>query len=78
MGWAAKRETKKKEDQAYCLFGIFDVFMPLIYGEGENALVRLRKKIDKSPRSKFVTYTSFMVRGWLIYLGMRLESGNIH
>jgi hypothetical protein len=48
MKWAAKRETKKKEDLAYCLFGIFDVFMPLIYGEGENAIVRLRKKIDKS------------------------------
>jgi hypothetical protein len=56
MGWAAKRETKKKEDQAYCLFGIFGVFMPLIYGEGENALIRLRKKIDKSLKSRFLTY----------------------
>ncbi|KAJ9612530.1 hypothetical protein H2200_004127 [Cladophialophora chaetospira] len=51
MGWAAKRDTKKKEDKAYCLLGIFGVFMPLIYGEGENALVRLRETIDKSRNS---------------------------
>ncbi|KIW10708.1 hypothetical protein PV08_11672 [Exophiala spinifera] len=54
LGWAAERVTKKTEDQAYCLFGIFDVFMPLIYGEGANALVRLRKKIDKTRKSTSV------------------------
>jgi hypothetical protein len=48
MGWAAKRDTKKKEDKAYCLLGIFDVSMSVRYGEGEkNALARLRRKIDK-------------------------------
>ena len=47
MSWAEKRDTTRGEDQAYCLLGIFDVYMPLIYGEGkENALRRLRKKID--------------------------------
>jgi len=50
MGWAVKRNTKKKEDKAYCLLGIFDVFMPLIYGEGENAATRLREEINKSRR----------------------------
>ncbi|CZR65200.1 related to kinesin light chain 1 [Phialocephala subalpina] len=51
MLWAAKRTTKRKEDEVYCLFGIFDIHMPLIYGEGrENAFIRLRNKIDK--RSK--------------------------
>jgi hypothetical protein len=44
--WAEKRETKYEEDWAYCLLGIFEVFMPLIYGEGkENAIRRLRKEI---------------------------------
>ncbi|KIW71217.1 hypothetical protein, variant [Phialophora macrospora] len=48
MRWAAKRDTKKKEDKAYCLLGIFDVSMSVRYGEGEkNALTRLRMKIDK-------------------------------
>jgi hypothetical protein len=56
LGWAAKRNTKKKEDQAYCLFGIFDVFMPLIYGEGENALVRLKEEISKSLRGRSIVF----------------------
>lgn len=45
--WSQERRTKKKEDRAYCLLGIFDVFMPLIYGEGENALRRLEKEINE-------------------------------
>ena len=47
MSWAEKRETKREEDKAYSLLGIFDVHLPLIYGEGkENALRRLREEID--------------------------------
>lgn len=30
MSWAAKRETSRTEDIAYCLMGIFDVNMPLL------------------------------------------------
>ena len=46
MSWTAKRETTIEEDQAYCLLGIFDVHLPLIYGEGrEHAFRRLRKEI---------------------------------
>ena len=47
LHWAAKRETKKKEDKAYCLMGIFNVFMPPIYGEEDNAFRRLRQEIEK-------------------------------
>jgi hypothetical protein len=48
LSWATKRETTREEDKAYSLLGIFDIYMPLIYGEGgENAFKRLRKKIDK-------------------------------
>jgi hypothetical protein len=43
FSWAANRQTTEEEDGAYCLFGIFSVHLPLIYGEGkENALERLR------------------------------------
>lgn len=45
MRWSAGRKTKKPEDKAYCLLGIFEVFMPLIYGEGDNAFTRLEKSI---------------------------------
>lgn len=48
MGWASKRNTTREEDQAYCLLGIFDIYMPSIYGEGRKALRRLEKKIKKS------------------------------
>jgi GTPase SAR1 family protein len=49
MSWATKRETTLEEDAAYCLLGIFDIHMPLIYGEGrKKALVRLQKEFQES------------------------------
>ncbi|KAJ4164327.1 hypothetical protein LMH87_006004 [Akanthomyces muscarius] len=47
MSWAASRETTRPEDLAYCLLGIFDVNMPLLYGEGERAFLRLQDEISK-------------------------------
>jgi ankyrin repeat protein len=44
--WAETRRTTQEEDWAYCLLGIFGVFMPLIYGEGKaHAVRRLKKEI---------------------------------
>jgi len=48
MSWASHRETTRLEDQAYCLLGIFDVNMPMLYGEGERAMTRLRREISQS------------------------------
>jgi hypothetical protein len=45
MSWAAHRSTTRIEDQAYCLLGLFGINMPLIYGEGENAFLRLQQEI---------------------------------
>jgi hypothetical protein len=46
MSWAAKRQTSRPEDVAYCLLGIFNVNMPLLYGEGEEkAFIRLQEEI---------------------------------
>lgn len=48
MSWATRRETKRPEDRAYSLIGLFDVSMPAIYGEGaERAFVRLQEEIMK-------------------------------
>ncbi|KAK3492187.1 heterokaryon incompatibility protein-domain-containing protein, partial [Neurospora hispaniola] len=47
MLWASSRETTRPEDKAYCLLGIFEVNMPLIYGEGDNAFRRLQEEIIK-------------------------------
>lgn len=44
--WAEMRQTNLDEDWAYCLLGIFGIYMPLIYGEGRaHAVRRLKKEI---------------------------------
>ncbi|KAH6701383.1 heterokaryon incompatibility protein-domain-containing protein [Leptodontidium sp. MPI-SDFR-AT-0119] len=48
MTWASSRETTRIEDTAYCLLGIFDINMPLLYGEGEKAFTRLQQEIVKN------------------------------
>ena len=45
MSWAASRHTTRVEDMAYCLLGIFDVNMPMLYGEGPKAFIRLQEEI---------------------------------
>jgi hypothetical protein len=45
MSWASGRSTTRDEDIAYCLLGIFDVNMPLLYGEGGKAFLRLQEEI---------------------------------
>ena len=47
MSWAAMRQTTRIEDMAYCLLGLFDVHMPLLYGEGRQAFRRLQEEILK-------------------------------
>ena len=64
MLWAEKRETTREEDKAYSLLGIFDVYMPLIYGEGrENAFRRLREEMDKVSKGKSLPITCVRM-GW--------------
>jgi hypothetical protein len=48
MSWAAKRECTRVEDVAYSLLGIFGVNMPLLYGEGKRAFMRLQLEILKN------------------------------
>lgn len=47
MSWAAARQTTRIEDMAYCLLGIFDINMPMLYGEGSRAFLRLQEHIVK-------------------------------
>jgi hypothetical protein len=51
LSWAAKRTTKREEDAAYSLLGLFDVHMPMIYGEGrQKAFNRLLREIDEEAK----------------------------
>ena len=48
MSWAAQRKTTRIEDMAYSLTGIFGVYMPPLYGEGNHAFIRLQEAIMKT------------------------------
>jgi hypothetical protein len=51
MAWASRRQTTREEDVAYSIMGLFDVNMPILYGEGgAKAFLRLQKEIvSKNP-----------------------------
>lgn len=56
LSWAERRCTMREEDRAYCLLGIFGVFMFLNYGEGQkNAFKRLKKAIEDDLRESSQT-----------------------
>ncbi|CAK1356160.1 unnamed protein product [Cercospora beticola] len=41
------RNTTRPEDSAYCLLGICGIYLPLIYGEREQAFERLEEAIER-------------------------------
>ncbi|KAM6521734.1 hypothetical protein FALCPG4_011440 [Fusarium falciforme] len=63
MSWASKRDTTREEDMAYCLLGIFDINIPLLYGEGRRAFLRLQEEIMK----REVDYSIFLWRSTVIH-----------
>lgn len=76
MSWAAKRQTTREEDLAYCLFGIFNVHLPLIYGEGTRAFIRLQEAIaqDNNDLSLFAWTAHDKRFVGLKYRGLMAES----
>ena len=55
MSWASLRKTSRPEDIAYCLLGLFNVSIPLLYGEGEHkAFQRLQYEIVRSRRDESI------------------------
>ncbi|KAH6653418.1 hypothetical protein BKA67DRAFT_593315 [Truncatella angustata] len=60
--WVRGRQTTHEEDMAYSLLGIFNVHMPLIYGEGrEKARKRLREETQKAIIGSGTRATDFSV-----------------
>ncbi|KAH7919968.1 HET-domain-containing protein [Leucogyrophana mollusca] len=54
MSWASERKTTRVEDRAYSLMGLFGVHMPLLYGEGENAFIRLQHEIMRTSNDQSI------------------------
>ncbi|KAF5638120.1 beta transducin [Fusarium sp. NRRL 52700] len=63
MSWASKRTTKREEDIAYCLLGIFNVTMPMIYGERHEAFKRLQLKIMEQTTDDSILAWGVKVQG---------------
>lgn len=59
MSWASNRETSRPEDVAYCLLGIFGVNLPLLYGEGSQAFIRLQEEIIRRSNDQSLFAWSF-------------------
>jgi hypothetical protein len=47
ISWVSNRQTTRPEDISYCLLGILGVNMPLLYGEGNRAFIRLQEEVIK-------------------------------
>ncbi|CAK1356721.1 unnamed protein product [Cercospora beticola] len=54
MSWASKRTTTREEDEAYCLLGLLDVNMPLLYGEGRGAFRRLQEELIRTSNDQSI------------------------
>ena len=55
MSWVSKRQTSRSEDMAYCMLGLCDVNMPLLYGEGgTKAFMRLQLEIIKQSNDESI------------------------
>lgn len=62
MAWASHRNTTRLEDTAYCLMGLFQVNMPLLYGEGKRAFTRLQEEIiQRTDDQSIFAWNSFDV-----------------
>ncbi|KAK9426700.1 putative Heterokaryon incompatibility domain-containing protein [Seiridium unicorne] len=60
MSWVSRRRTTMVEDMAYCLLGIFDINMPMLYGQGEKAFQKLQEEIIKvSDDQSIFAWSSF-------------------
>ena len=76
MSWAAARLTTRTEDMAYCLLGLFNISMPILYGEGHNAFFRLQQEILRfsSDQSIFAWSESDESNGFLAYFPAAFEN----
>lgn len=75
MRWAALRVTRRPEDMAYCLLGIFDVNMPMLYGEGgHKAFIRLQEEIMKRSDDQSLFLWRKIDQSYPSYLGLLAPS----
>lgn len=65
MSWASKRKTTKSEDIAYCMLGLFNVNMPLLYGEPDREMEVVSQDCD--------TVCGALILNWISRLLLNIE-----
>jgi hypothetical protein len=65
--WASNRQTTRIEDKAYSLLGIFNVSMPLIYGEGDRAFSRLQAEIARQPEDNSSPRSTLRIHNYRLH-----------
>jgi hypothetical protein len=71
MSWLSKRKTTRVEDMAYCMLGLFEVNLPLLYGEGRKAFIRLQEEIIRVSNDHTIfcwTWTDTVPKDWVSML----------
>ncbi|KAI0439834.1 HET-domain-containing protein [Xylaria telfairii] len=71
MSWLSLRQTTRVEDTAYCMFGLFNINLPLLYGEGRKAFWRLQEEIIRVSNDHTLfcwTWTKTVPEGWVSML----------
>ena len=71
MSWVSRRTTTRIEDMAYCMLGIFDINIPLLYGEGSKAFIRLQEEIIRVSNDQSIfcwTWNDDVPQGWVSML----------
>ncbi|KAI3325338.1 HET-domain-containing protein [Xylariaceae sp. AK1471] len=71
MSWLSKRRTTRVEDMAYCMLGLFEVNLPLLYGEGRKAFIRLQEEIIRVSNDHTIfcwTWTDTVPKDWVSML----------
>ena len=69
--WSASRETTEEEDIVYCLLGIFEVSMSIIYGEGKE---KARRRLEQEIASKNSAPSSSTQSRSLCFIAVKLIS----
>jgi hypothetical protein len=54
ISWAARRVTTREEDTAYSLMGLLNINMPILYGEGKRAFMRLQEEILRTSQDESI------------------------
>lgn len=54
LSWIEGRIPTRREDQSYFLLGLFEINMPLLYGEGSSAFKRLQEEVIRSSNDESI------------------------